>query len=150
MITCIVYRSQYGTTKAYSEKFSEITGFPVISYEVQKSMIHYERLIYFGALYAGGVKGLKETVRHLPQSVKLTVVTVGLADPSDGDNIRNIRNALGRQLPEWLQNTTHLFHLRGGIDYVYSSMMEVWRKQCGTNYITLRFKCRTAEQFCLL
>lgn len=27
-----------------------------------------ERMIYFGALYAGGVKGLKETVKCLPRN----------------------------------------------------------------------------------
>lgn len=117
MNTLIVYGGQYGTTKAYAEKFSEMTGFPVVSYEMRKSMIDYERIIYFGALYAGGVKGLKEIVRILPQSIKLVVVTVGLADPSDEGNIRNIRTALGRQLPEQLRSTTLLFHLRGGIDY---------------------------------
>lgn len=117
MNTLIVYGSQYGTAKAYAEKFSEITGFPAISYEMRKGMNDCERMIYFGALYAGGVKGLKETVKRLPRSIKLVVVTVGLADPLAEDNIKNIRTALGRQFPEWFMNTTLLFHLRGGIDY---------------------------------
>lgn len=63
------------------------------------------------------MKGLKETVRILPQGIKLVVDTVGLADPSDEDNINNIRTALGRQVPEQWRSTTLLFHLRGGIDY---------------------------------
>ena len=70
------------------------------------------------------MKGLKETVRSLPQSIKLVVVTVGLADPSDEDNIRNIRTALGRQLPERFRNTTPLFHLRGGIAYQKLSLSD--------------------------
>lgn len=117
MNTLIVYGSQYGTTKKYAEKFSEMTDFPAVSYEMRKSITVCEQIIYFGALYAGGVKGLKETVRNLSKNIKLIVVTVGLADPSDEDNIRNIRNAVGKQVPEWLLNNTPIFHLRGGIDY---------------------------------
>ena len=57
MNTLIIYGSQYCTTKQYAEKFAEMTGFPVISYEDIKTLIDYERIIYFGGLYAGGIKG---------------------------------------------------------------------------------------------
>ena len=60
MNTLILYSSQYGTTKRYAEKFAEMTHFPVISYEDVKALADDERVIYFGALYARGVKGLKE------------------------------------------------------------------------------------------
>ena len=47
----------------------------------------------------------------------LIIVTVGLADVTDEENLANIRNALKRQAPGHLLEKTQVFHLRGGIDY---------------------------------
>ena len=69
----IVYGSQYGTTKRYAEKFSEITGLPCLSYENVKTLSGYGLVIHFGGLYAGGVKGLKATVKALQVSTKLKI-----------------------------------------------------------------------------
>ena len=117
MNTLIIYGSQYGTTKRYAEKFAEMTHFPVISYEDVRALTDYERIIYFGALYAGGVKGLKNTVKKISPSTKLILVTVGLADVCDQENVSNIRNSIRKQVPEQLLKTATVFHLRGGIDY---------------------------------
>ncbi len=117
MNTLIIYGSQYGTTKRYAEKFSEITNLPVISYQDTKNLTEYDRVVYFGGLYAGGVKGLKNTIKKLPQNTKLIIVTVGLADIHDKENISNIRNSIKKQVPEKLRKVTPIFHLRGGIDY---------------------------------
>ena len=117
MNTLIVYGSQYGTTKRYAEKFAEMTHFPVISYEKAKTLTDYEQIIYFGGLYAGGVKGLKNTVKKLSPNTKLIIVTVGLADVSDEENVKNIRNSVKKQVPEHLLKAASVFHLRGGIDY---------------------------------
>ena len=117
MNTLIVYGSQYGTTKRYAEKFAEMTHFPVISYEKAKTLTDYEQIIYFGGLYAGGVKGLKNTVKKLSPNTKLIIVTVGLADVSDEENVKNIRNSVKKQMPEHLLKAVSVFHLRGGIDY---------------------------------
>ena len=100
MSTLIIYGSQYGTTKRYADKFAEMTGFPVISYEDIKKLTDYERIIYFGGLYAGGVKGLKNTVKKC-----------------DKENINNIRSSIRKQVPEHLLKKSSVFHLRGGIDY---------------------------------
>ena len=117
MNTLIIYGSQYGTTKRYAEKFAEMKHFPVISCEDIKTLTDYERIIYFGALYAGGVKGLKNTVKKLSPNTKLIIVTVGLADVCDQENISKIRNSIGKQVPEHLLKAASVFHLRGGIDY---------------------------------
>lgn len=117
MSTLIIYGSQYGTTKRYADKFAEMTGFPVISYEDIKKLTDYERIIYFGGLYAGGVKGLKNTVKKLSPNTKLIIVTVGLADVCDKENINNIRSSIRKQVPEHLLKKSSVFHLRGGIDY---------------------------------
>ena len=110
----IVYGTQYGTTKRYAEKFSEIMDTPCISYEEVKALSNYDVVIHFGGLYAGGVKGLKTTIKALPENTRLIIVTVGLADE---ENINNIRRSIRRQVPAWLMDNTMIFHLRGGIDY---------------------------------
>ena len=117
MKTLIIYGSQYGTTKRYAERFAEMTGFPVISYEDINALSGYERVIYFGGLYAGGVKGLKNAVKRFSLDTKLIIVTVGLADVCDKENISNIRNSIRKQVPEYLFKKEAIFHLRGGIDY---------------------------------
>ncbi len=117
MKTLILYGSQYGTTKRYADELSRLTGLPAVSYEKAPDLAGCEQIVYLGGLYAGGVKGLKQTARKFPAGVRLILVTVGLADVQDEQNIENIRRSVRRQLPaEMLQNAA-LFHLRGGIDY---------------------------------
>ena len=117
MKTLILYGSQYGTTKRYADELSRLTGLPAVSYEKALDLAGCEQIVYLGGLYAGGVKGLKQTVKKFPAGVRLILVTVGLADVQDEQNIENIRRSVCRQLPaEVLQNAA-LFHLRGGIDY---------------------------------
>ena len=117
MKTLILYGSQYGTTKRYADELSRLTGLPALSYEKAVDLAGCEQIVYLGGLYAGGVKGLKQTARKFPAGVRLILVTVGLADVQDEQNIENIRRSVRRQLPaEVLQNTA-FFHLRGGIDY---------------------------------
>ena len=41
MKSLIIYGSQYGTTKRYAERFAEMTGFPVISYEDMNALTSY-------------------------------------------------------------------------------------------------------------
>ena len=117
MKTLILYGSQYGTTKRYADELSRLTGLPAVSYEKAPDLAGCEQIVYLGGLYAGGVKGLKQAVKKFPAGVRLILVTVGLADVQDEQNIENIRRSVHRQLPaEVLQNTA-FFHLRGGIDY---------------------------------
>jgi menaquinone-dependent protoporphyrinogen IX oxidase len=113
----IVYGSQYGTTKRYAEKLSELTGIPAIPYEDIQDLTPYDQIIHFGGLYAGGVKGLKNTVKAMRGDAKLIIVTVGLADVRDKENTESIRNSIRKQVPKALFDDAILFHLRGGIDY---------------------------------
>ena len=117
MKTLILYGSQYGTTKRYADELSRLTGLPALSYEKAVDLAGCEQIVYLGGLYAGGVKGLKQTAKKFPAGVRLILVTVGLADVQDEQNIENIRRSVRRQLPAGLLQNTVLFHLRGGIDY---------------------------------
>ena len=115
--TIITYGSCYGSAEHYARKFAECTGFPVLPYREVKSAAGFARVIHFGALYAGGVLGLRQVAALLPPEAELIVVTVGLAAVEDAENIRNIRSAIRRQIPEDIFRRTRIFHLRGAIDY---------------------------------
>ena len=115
--TIITYGSQYGSAEHYARKFAECTGFPVLPYREVKNLSGYARIIHFGALYAGGVLGLRQIVQQFPSKAEFIIVTVGLADVQDAENIRNIRNAIRRQIPEDIFQCVQIFHLRGAIDY---------------------------------
>ncbi|MGB4657628.1 MAG: flavodoxin domain-containing protein [Mobilitalea sp.] len=117
MRSLIIYGSQYGTTKCYAGKLSEMTGTPMINYEDIKDLTNYETIIHFGGLYAGGVKGLKNTIKALPQNANIIIVTVGLADVNDKENTDNIKKSISRQIPKEIYDRAIIFHLRGGIDY---------------------------------
>lgn len=113
----IIYGSEYGTTQAYALKFSEMTGIPAISYKDMAALSEYDVILHFGGLYAGGVKGLKKTVKALRDNATLIIATVGLADVTDPENTDSIKKSIRRQLPERILKNTQVFHLRGGIDY---------------------------------
>jgi len=117
MKSIILYGSQYGTTKNYAQKLSELTGIEAVSHDKAGGLSSYGRVLYLGGLYAGGVKGLKRTAGLLPPGRELWVITVGLADVADPANIGNIRSSLKKQLPAPLYENARFFHLRGGIDY---------------------------------
>ncbi len=117
MNSLIIYGSQYGTTERYAKRFSEIVHFPAVTYESVNDLTRYNQIVYFGALYAGGIKGLRQIIKILPNGVKLIIVTVGLADVHDRENINNIRRAMEKQVPENIMKYADIFHLRGGIDY---------------------------------
>ena len=117
MKTLITYGSRYGSAEHYARKYAEYVGSPVMPYRDVKSTAGYARVIHFGALYAGGVLGLRRIVSLLAPNTELVIVTVGLADVQDAENIRNIRNSIQSQLPEDIFRRTRIFHLRGAIDY---------------------------------
>lgn len=113
----ITYGSQYGTAKRYAEKMAEMTGIAAKNYEDVKSLSDYDKIIHFGSLYAGGVTGLKQTAKILPPDTEIIIVTVGLADVHDDENINNIRTSISGQIPPEIYDRAKIFHLRGGIDY---------------------------------
>ena len=119
----IVYGSKYGTTRRYAEELSRLTGLSAIPCREFQGMAGGNTLVYLGALYAGGVLGLKQTMKGLSlrEGQRLIVATVGLADPKIPQNRAHICAALQKQLPPELLERAVLFHLRGGIDYAVLS-----------------------------
>lgn len=87
-----------------------------------------------GGLYAGGVKGLKNTVKLLSDAARLIVVTVGLADVTKEENTDHIKKSVGMQLSQSVLERTTILHLRGEIDYsrlniAHKSMMALVYKK---------------------
>lgn len=115
----IIYGSQYGTTKRYAEELGKRTNIVVKNYGEIDDINNYDTIIYFGALYAGGVMGLKKTFSKLSSSddKKIIIATVGLADPADNENTTTIKKGMEKQLSKDLFEKAHILHLRGGIDY---------------------------------
>ncbi|MGN1183093.1 MAG: flavodoxin domain-containing protein [Faecalibacillus sp.] len=117
MKSLIIYGSQYGTTKYYAKILSQKTGISLINYKDIHDLSHYQTIIHIGALYAGGIMGLKKTIKSIDSCTHIIIITVGLADVQDQTNIENIRHSLSQQLPKEIYDKADIFHLRGGIDY---------------------------------
>ena len=65
-----------------------------------------------GGLYAGGVKGLKNTFRLLKNSNIKAIV-----DVKKQENIDNIKASIAKQIEKDILKNSLIYHLRGGIDY---------------------------------
>ena len=115
----IIYGSQYGTTKKYADELGRRTGIEVKNFEDISDINIYDTIIYFGALYAGGVMGMKKTLAKLSlvEDKNIIIATVGLADPTDVENTNTIKRGIKNQLSKGLFHQAHIVHLRGGIDY---------------------------------
>lgn len=120
--TVIIYGSQYGTTKRYAEYLSEMTGIETVAFKEAKDIDKYDRVIFMGALYAGSVLGLKKTVSKMSPKQELVIVTVGLVDPNDPENIDYIRHSIKERIPADLYDKTRILHLQGAIDYSHLSL----------------------------
>ena len=130
----IIYGSCYGTTKKYADRLSEILECKEVSYEDAVDINDYQTIIYMGGLYAGGIQGMKKTLKKLNNisNKRICIVTVGLADPTDNENTDQIRAKMRTQVSEELYNKAMIFHLRGGIDY--SKLGFIHRKMMGMVY----------------
>ena len=122
MKTIIIYGSQYGTTKRYAEHLSEMTGIEAVAFKEAKDIDKYDRVIFMGALYAGSVLGLRKTVSNMSPKQELVIVTVGLVDPNDPENIDYIRHSIKERIPADLYDETRILHLQGAIDYSHLSL----------------------------
>ena len=81
----IVYGSKYGTTRRYAEELSRLTGLPAIPCGEFHRLAEGSILVYLGALYAGGVLGLKQAMKGLSlgDGQRLIAALVVLLIPCD-------------------------------------------------------------------
>ena len=102
--TIIIYGSCYGTTKTYAEELSRRLDCEAVPYEDAGDINIYQTIIYMGGLYAGGVRGMRKTMKRLHDisSQRILIATVGLADPENEENIAAIRKNIKAQVSEVL------------------------------------------------
>ena len=144
----VIYGSQYGTAKQYAQELAKRLECELKSYEDAVDINLYGTIIYVGALYAGGVLGMKKTFKSLKEfgNHKIIIATVGLADPADKTNTDSIKNGMKNQLSDEVFHKAKVFHLRGGIDYSklgfkHKTMMGMLYKKA----VTLPEEKKTAE-----
>ena len=115
----VIFGSQYGTAKRYAEELAYRVGYELESYEDVTDINTYETIVYIGALYAGGVMGMKKTFKNMKEcgNHRIIIATVGLADPGDKENTDTIKNGMKNQLSKEVFDKATIVHLRGGIDY---------------------------------
>ena len=117
MSKIIVYASRYGSTKRYADKLSELTGVEAVDYSKVKDITAYDKVIYMGSIIAGTVTGLKKTVSKMQAGQELVIVSVGMLDPKDSENVNGIRSIIKEQIPAEFYDESRIFHLHGCIDY---------------------------------
>lgn len=110
----VVYGSVYGHAQRYAESFANSFNTKAISYKNIDWFKNEDFIVYFGSLYAGGVKGL-EKIKGRPKNFIL--VTVGLSDPNKSENTKSIKKSIKLAEEKLDFGITKVFHLRGGIDY---------------------------------
>ena len=120
----IIYGSRYGATKRYADELAKRLNTTALDYRQVSELNLYDTIIYMGGLYAGGVLGMAETLKTLNDTSKarVLVVTVGLADPENQENVDHIRMNIQKQVPDTLVRRLKIYHLRGAIDYAKLSL----------------------------
>lgn len=118
-MTIVIYGSQYGTAKKYAKELADRISADLHSYDETDNINKYDTIVYIGALYAGGVIGMKKTFKNITdcENKRIIIATVGLADPEDQENTDHIKAGMKNQLPGPVFDTATIMHLRGGINY---------------------------------
>lgn len=102
----IVYMSNTGHTKKYTEILSKKTGLPAFDLsDAKKQVKSGEQIIYLGWLFANSIKGYKKAAKKYKIQA---VCAVGLCDT--GTAVNEVRST--NKIPEGVP----LFTMQGGMD----------------------------------
>ena len=77
MKTVIIYGSCYGTSERYARELARQTGAELHAAKDLRDLTGCGLAVHIGGLYAGGLAGLRQTLRLLPPDCWLMAVTVG-------------------------------------------------------------------------
>ncbi|MFR1759287.1 MAG: flavodoxin domain-containing protein [Christensenellaceae bacterium] len=128
----VLYRSKTGYTEKYARQLARELGCEAREFRKDEgSWREYDRVIYGGGLYAGGINGLKSFRKRMQAEAgkRYFLFAVG-ATPGRPDEIDAIRS---HNLTAQEAKTLPFFYLRGGFDYEKLSgadrlMMALMRK----------------------
>lgn len=138
-MNAIVYTSNTGYTASYAKLLGELVTCPVYSAEEARSALpERAKVVYFGWLMAGSVKGYRQAAKRYQVEA---VCAVGMAD--NAPQAEKLRSANG--LPEELP----VFFLQGGLDMqrlhgFYRAAMKVVCHSL-TKKLTAKPDCTPAE-----
>ena len=140
MRTAVIYKSHYGSTEVYARWIAADLQADLLQAGRVKAedLRKYDRIVYGGGLYAGGVNGIALLTKNFDslKGKSFYLFTVGAADVTDPENISNIRSSLDKVLTPEMQDVFHIYHLRGGIYYsrlnlIHRAMMNMMIKSVG-------------------
>jgi menaquinone-dependent protoporphyrinogen IX oxidase len=122
--TAVIFRSRYGSTRAYAEALAADLGGEALECKTisAKDLGSYDTIVFGGGLYAGSIGGISLITRNWKKlkNKRVVVFTVGLSDPAKPGHFNSIleRNFTGEQA-----GSIRFFHLRGNIDFSKLSML---------------------------
>lgn len=137
MKTAVIYKSKYGAAKQYAYWIADSVNADIFEEsEIENIEFSiYDKIVYGGGLYAGGINGINSIVKIYDKikGKKLIIFTVGLADTSNEENIKNIKLSMHKTLPIEIIDNAEFFHLRGAMDYkklglIHKTMMAMLKK----------------------
>lgn len=122
MKVLIIYHSKTGFSKRYAQWLAEALDCQSIPFKERKRVNEndYEKIIFFGGLYAGQMSSLKWLKNKLPElsGKRLAAVAVGCA-PMDGPDLSESMTKLFGGTPE-----IKGFYCQGGLDYEHMGAVD--------------------------
>ena len=107
----VIYASHYGFAEAYARWVAEDLQAELLEAGKvgRENLAKYGTIVYGGGLYAGGINGISLLVKNAERlrGKKLYLFTVGASDPTDPENIANIRNGIAKALPPTMLENRH-------------------------------------------
>ena len=123
----VIYQSKYGSTKKYASWLAEELSCDIFERKQIKpsELAKYDVIIYGGGLYAGGISGVDLITNsyNYIKDKKIIIFSCGVSDPTNEENINNIRRVLYTKFTPEMKDNIKVFHLRGGIDYTKLNFM---------------------------
>lgn len=118
----ILYSSKTGFSKRYAQWLAESLNCKAIPFKERRntSLREYEKIIFFGGLYAGRMSGLKWLKSKLPElsGKGLAAVAVGCS-PMDSPGLSESMTKLLGGTPE-----IKGFYCQGGLDYEHMGAVD--------------------------
>ncbi len=113
----VVYRSKSGFTKKYAQWIAKaVNGDLLVGNKVKvEDLLVYDTIVYGGALYVGGINGVKLITNNteILKDKKLIIFTLG-ATPVHPEIVTEVKNI---NLTTEQQKQIQFFMLRGGFDF---------------------------------
>lgn len=117
MSTIVIYSSKTGFVGKYAKWIAEDLGTRAVRAEDIKSeeLQKFDKIVYGGGLYAGGINGIKLIKKNLEklEGKKIAVFASG-ASPPRKETVEEVRDK--NFTPEELEKI-RFFYMRGGFDY---------------------------------